>query len=320
MFAANEGDGENKPWYEKGTVYGKIFANVHSSISADSKEKGFEVKRAYFGYKADLNSNFSGNIKLDIGNPSDVQDYAAKKRFAYFKNAYFQYKINNFNVQFGIADSYQFKVQEKFWGYRYIYQSFQDKYGFGSSADIGVFSSYKFNDMISADISFVNGEGYSSPQSDENFKGSLGATIKPIKPLTLRVYVDSYTDQDNTQYTFSSFVGLKLNKVSFGGEYNYQINNDFNENNNLMGFSAYSTFQLFDKLKVFGRYDYLSSNIIDGDEVPWNLSSDGSAIIAGIEYSPLNAINFSLNYQDWIAYASDGTDSHFIYFNVQFAF
>ncbi len=309
-----------KPWYERGKVYGTIYSNAHTSITSDNKEKAFEVTRAYFGYEASVSDNLSANIKIDIGSPDDVQNYAAKKRFAYFKNAYVQYKLNNLKIQFGIADCFQFNMQEKFWGYRYIYMSLQDKHKYGSSADIGIFTYYKFNTWLSGDASLVNGEGYNTIQNDETFKGTLGATLNIIKPLWIRLYFDAFTMNENSQYTLATFIGYRVDKFSLGAEYNYQINTKFIDNQNMTGLSFYTNYQIHKKHKVFARYDYQTSNIVDGDEVPWNLARDGSALITGYEFTPHKSLNLSLNYQDWIASAADGADYRYLYFNLQFNF
>lgn len=158
LFASEEGDEKIKPWYEKGSINGKIFANFHTSGSEFGKSNAFEVKRAYLGYSIDLDKNWSSAIKLDIGNPTDFKsetDLVIGRRFAFFKNVYLQYNYDKLKIQFGIADAFQFKTQEKFWGYRYIESSFQDKNKFGSSADIGFFASYKITDWLQAHYSLI---------------------------------------------------------------------------------------------------------------------------------------------------------------------
>ncbi|MBI9068248.1 MAG: porin [Salinivirgaceae bacterium] len=310
---------KKESWTDKGQVYGTIFANFHSELSNTEGEKGFEVKRAYLGYKIKIDEHFSGNIKLDIGSPDDVSEYSLKKRFAYFKNAYLQYEYQNLKVQFGIANCKQFNVQEKFWGYRYVYKSFQDQNKFGPSADIGLFAGYKVNDILSIDAAYTNGEGYSTTQADNDFKASFGLTTTPIKQVTIRLYYDSFTSSEFKQSTVSSFIGIKHSILSVGGEYSYQINNAFEKDHNIYGFSVFGTVNPIEKIKIFARYDQVYSNIIVND-IPWNLANNGSSIISGVEYSPISKVNLSINYQDWLAYASDGTDKHFIYFNLQYSF
>lgn len=303
-----------------GQFHGKIFTNFHCALNANESDEGFEVKRAYLGYKMAFDEHFSGNIKLDIGSPDDVSEYSLKKRFAYFKNAYLQYKIEQLTLQFGIADCQQFKVQEKFWGYRYIYKSFQDENKFGPSADMGLFAAYKINSLIQVDAAFTNGEGYATTQSDNDFKTSAGITLFPIKHIILRMYADRFTASEYKQTTTAAFVDFKNTFIALGAEYNYQWHNKFNQNHNMYGYSAYSTISPWKKLALFARYDHLFSNKVNNDEIPWNLLNDGSSIVCGIEFSPIKSIQLSVNYQDWLAYAQNGNDVHALYFNLQYAF
>lgn len=334
IFAQGEKEPEEKlSWYQKGSIYGKIYANYHTSGSDLGKQNAFEVNRAYFGYKTTLNKNFAANVKLDIGASEDLG-----RRFAFFKNAYLEYKIQKFKVQFGIADAFQFKVQEKFWGYRYIYKSFQDEYRLGSSADIGVFTSYKFTDWVSADFSINNGDGYGKIQntSTDNLKSTLGVTLTPLdKRLTIRLYGDAMSiSSDSTQSTLVGFVGLKLKSFRIGGEYIYQSNYKLQTDYNQSGISAFATFDITDKLNVFARYDHLTSDEIiesedengdpildpNGDPVYESWNSDGDFIMGGIEYKPIKYVNLALNYRYGIPENDSKSNTSWLYFNVQVSF
>lgn len=330
-FADDTKDKEEvEPWYKKGTIHGKIFANFHTSGSDVGSLNVFEVQRAYFGYKINFDNNWGANLKLDIGNPIDFQlnsgeSLVVSRRFAFFKNAYLQYKYENLKVQFGIADAFQFKVQENFWGYRYISASFQDLNKFGPSADIGVFVSYKFTDWLNADYSLNNGEGYGQIQNDDNLKNTLGVTVNPIKQLTLRVYGDTYSLSDSAQLSLALFAGVKLDNFSLGGEYNHQTNNALREGYDMSGYSFYSTYKLMSKYKVFARYDHLSSTDIEdadtpGTFLPWNEKRDGDFVIGGVEYMPIKNINMSLNYRHKLASSDKYSDIASIYMNLQVKF
>ncbi len=312
-------ESEENPWYEKGRVYGRIFANLHKGL-AETDVKAFEMKRAYLGYQADIDEHWSGDIKLDIGNQNDVQDYAAKKRFAYFKNAYVQYRHQSLRIQFGIADCYQFKLQEGFWGYRYISQSLQDQQSFGSSADLGMFIRYQWNDKLHTDLSVSNGEGYTNIQQDDYFKLACGVTYRPVSFLILRTYVDYNDSDESAQYSIATFLGIETRHFTLGNEYNYQANTDYASNQNRTGLSFYTTLKLPHNIAVFGRFDYLSSNILPNDKIPWNLADDGSGMIIGCEYTWNKHLRTAFTYDDWIAYAQNGTDEHYLFFNVELNF
>jgi len=321
LYAADGNEGEKKvaSWYENGTIYGKVYANFHTSGTEFGKQNAFEVNRAYFGYKYTIDEHFSTNVKLDIGELEDIG-----RRVAFFKNAYLQYKYEKLNMQFGIADAFQFKTQEKFWGYRYIYKSFQDKNKFGSSAELGVFASYKFNDIISADYSINDGEGYGKIQNSttDNLKHTLGVTVKPIEIITFRVYGDVLSFSDSSQYSLVGFVGVDFKPLVFGFEYVMQKNHDLKIDNDYSGFSTFATYKVSDKFKVFARYDYVRSVELADDfgvMSPWN-SGDGDVFIGGVEFAPVKKVQLSLNFQHQMSEFESIGNTSAVYFNLQASF
>ena len=85
----------------------------------------------------------------------------------------------------------QFSYQEKFWGYRYIYKSFQDQYRFGNSADLGISLSYRLARWIEADAIITNGEGFKQLQVNDGLLYGIGTTITPLKGVSMRLYKDN---------------------------------------------------------------------------------------------------------------------------------
>jgi hypothetical protein len=214
----------------------------------------------------------------------------------------------------------QFKVQEKFWGYRYLYKSYMDEHSFGPSADLGTGIQYSPSGLWSADLIISNGEGYKNLQFDNIYKVGTGITLNPLQNLTIRAYYAIHTAREASQMTISGFVGYRAEKWRIGGEYNQQRNYKFNEGHHRYGYSIYSTYIFSDKWELFARYDQLYSNILPEQEVPWNLARDGSAIIAGIQYTPIRYLHVSLNYQDWVEYAENGGSEPFLYLNLEILF
>ena len=106
----------------------------------------------------------------------------------YLINALLCWKTGDFTLNFGLIGLEQFNIQEKFWGYRYILKSFQDKYKFGSSADMGVVGKYKFASWFSADLTFINREGYKKLNKDNKYRYGIGLTFYPVQNLTVRGY------------------------------------------------------------------------------------------------------------------------------------
>ncbi len=303
----------------RGSVYGKIFANYHMGLN-ETDVTAFEIKRAYFGYKASLSKYFNANVKLDIGSPDDLSDYSIIRRYAYFKNAYVNYTRNKLKVYFGLIDLLQFKYQEEYWAHRYIQKSFCDEYKFGSSADLGAQVIYKFTDWFSADFTVMNGEGYTKLQSDNTLKSGMGMTFVPYKNFILRVYGD-LSEKEEIQTTLSTFIGYKLTDKLIGGfEYNWLFNDNYNSDHNRYGYSVYMSYNPFKKFQIFARYDNVESNILTDEYIPWDLSSDGSSVIAGVQYAPIKYVKIALDYQDWYPLAENEANEQYVYLNLLIKF
>ena len=296
----------------------KVFTNFHTSVSEGIDDGGFEIRRAYFGYQYFLTPKYEIAVKLDIGSPNDASEYSLLRRFAYFKNAYIKYTHAKLTTQFGIIDVRQFVAQEKYWAHRYIERSFMDKFRFGPKADLGWNIIYKFHEKISADFGIYNGEGYTKLQADNAFKSGLGISLFPYKGFILRLYGD-YIKKGVVQSTLSGFIGYKYKDKFIGGvEYNYQINFRYHDGQDKYGYSVYASYNFTEKWQLFGRFDQVYSNIPEGEEQPWSLLTDGSAIIGGLQFSPIPQINIALNYQDWVPYAKNMKNEAYIYLNFEF--
>ncbi|MEN8223784.1 MAG: porin [Bacteroidota bacterium] len=290
----------------------KIFANYHSIFSDGDAANAFQITRAYLGYEYSFSKNFSGKIVLDVGDPG----LGRFKLTAFLKNAYLKYNYKKFTVSFGMISTTAFKTQEKFWGYRYLYKSFQDAYRFNSSADLGISLNYRFTDFLSADFSIFNGEGYKLVQLDSTFQAALGVTVKPVDDLILRIYYD-YMEKDAAQQTIALFAGYTIGKFSLGAEYDRQLNHGIIYHKDFDGYSVFATFKVNNKWKVFGRYDKLSSVKTDHEEQVWNLNRDGQIIIAGLEFNPVKGIKLTPNYQGWIPADADAHVLHGAFLNCE---
>lgn len=269
----------------------RVFSNFHSTSSDGNSQSAFEITRAYLGYEHSFSEEFSGTVIFDVADPG-----AGKLQMtAFLKNAFLNYKHENLSVDFGLIATTQFKVQENFWGYRYLGKVFRDEYGFASSADLGASVGFKFTDLLSADLAVTNGEGYKKLQSDNKFKTAVGLTVNPVKELTVRGMADVMDNQN----TFAGFVGYKNSKFSLGAEYNYQTNHAMVDDHDYFGPSVYGTINLSKKSKLFARFDDLKSNTPSGANANWNAAADGQLILAGIEFAPVSGIKLSPNFRTW---------------------
>ncbi|HKJ43362.1 MAG TPA: hypothetical protein VKA27_14790 [Sunxiuqinia sp.] len=309
MCFALTGKSQNDEFKPGGKPFMKIFSNYHTTFSDGASNSAFQLERWYFGYEYQFSENLSAKANLDIGDPG----VGGLKMTAYVKNAYLKYRVENLTVNFGLIGTNQFSLQEHAWGLRYVAKSFQDANKFNASADLGVSASYRFSDFLSADVIIANGEGYKKVQADSTFRYGIGATINPVKKLTARVYYD-FSSKDYTQSSIATFVGYAADNFSIGAEYNKQLNHGFVNGHDISGTSFYATVKASKKLKLFARYDDLTS------ASDWNSSKDGQLYIAGLEYAPVKGIKFSPNFKGWSPADSNKAFSSSIFLNCEIKF
>jgi hypothetical protein len=312
---------QQKDEFGAGNAFALVYANFHYELSNnDEAGTAFEIRRAYLGYRRKISTNFSAEVKLDIGSPGDASAYSLLRRFAYFRTAALNYSTKNFTWRFGLIDLEQYKTQEKFWGYRYIYKSFQDEQRYGHTADLGTGVSFMPIKNLLFDFSLTNGEGANRTQNDNNFKMAGGITYIPFKGLTTRIYTDILR-KDIITSTYSVFAGYNHHdKFRIGAEGAFKENEGFKKNLNRFGYSVYGSYQVSKKTGFFARYDNSLSNTPIPFNSPWNLNDDGSTFLAGIEYLAHEKVKFSLNYQDWFPYANNLNDYEYIFLNLEFSF
>ncbi len=304
-----------KPLMERTVPIATLYSNFHYLLNGSNL--GFDIERAYLGFKTQIDENYSIVMKLDIGSPEDISPTSKIRRYAFFKNAALMFHRGSISIRAGLVDTYQFKVQEKFWSRRYMYRSFQDAYRFTPSADIGVGLQYDHKDWLTADISFMNGEGFTKLQLDNSFKTGIGLTLKPAKSLLFRFYYDFINKDSVLQSTIVSFAGFQTKSFNIGAEFNYRINEKHKEYQDRWGYSIYSLFRFAKKWEVFMRFDYLTSETLSGETQGWNFIFDGSALLGGFQYSPISSLKLALSYRDWVPYPPNLSSSNFLFLNLE---
>ena len=317
MFSAlSQENAEEKKFEPSGKTFGKIFSNFHAGISETNQNAAFEITRAYFGYKYNLSEHFSLKTNIDVGNPKNASSY---EYTAYLKTAALSYSKENFAVDFGLIGLIQFKEQEKIWGHRYIYKSFQDLHKFGHSADLGIIVKYLLLENLQVDLTIRNGEGYKKIQSDNTFRSGIGATYHLGNFIT-RGYFD-VIQTSVIQSTIAGFLAYQYkDKLISGVEYNLQKNANLVDGQDLTGFSIYSSYHINKKYEVFGRYDILSSNKLTDTTDNWNIAKDGQSQIIGLQYKLVKNAKVSVNYQNWIPKDNTQDSEPYIYLNLEYKF
>jgi hypothetical protein len=278
-----------------GNPFALIFTDVNYSFNKEGHSEAFRLSRGYLGYEYYFSKNISSRINIDIANPGAGE----LQMTAFIKNAFVQYKNENFSARFGMFNTDQFSLQESQWGYRYLYMSFQDAYKFGPSADLGAAVQYSPSKIISFDFSVLNGEGFKKFQIDSVFKTTFGFRLNPLKGFVLRGYYDRMK-KDYAQTSMAFMAGYSIKKFKAGLEYNIQKNHGMINGNDFSGISVYASLGLAKKFSIYSRYDYLMSVVRDNATDPWNLSNDGQLFIAGFDYSPVKGVKIAPAYFGYI--------------------
>ena len=299
---------ENEP---KGKAIVQIYTNFHSGFGVVNDDRGFELDRSYLGYEYTFGKGVSVKGVMDIGQSNSVEDY---QHIAYIKNALIKWEIGRFTLTGGMIGTTQFNCQEKFWGYRYIYKSFQDQYKFGSSADLGISASYRIAKWIEADVIIANGEGYKLVQVDNGLLYGVGTTIKPFKGMSIRLYasLNEGTKGEKDIVNYAMFAGYKHKYFSLGVEYNIMRNNRRIEGQNLYGFSMYASGSINRWLDLYARADGLMSS----DD--WNKAKDDVAIIAGAQFKLGKYVKIAPNFRMSIPSADGEENRYYAYISCCF--
>lgn len=288
----------------KGKAIIQVFGNFHTGFGADNDDRGFELDRSYLGYQYDLGKGLTVKGVMDVGQSDDVNDY---HRIAYIKNAQLTWKTGKWTLHGGLISTTQFNYQEKQWGYRYLLKSFQDLYKFGSSADLGLSATCQFTDWLSADAIIVNGEGYKKIQKTDGLAYGLGATVIPLKGLSIRLYAGVNEGREATQtdvWNYAAFVGYRGNGFHIGAEYNLMENYKNVRGQDLSGFSLFGSADLNKTIAAYARYDQLMSK----DD--WNKAKDEQALILGAQFKCGQYVKIAPNFHLTMP-AADGADNRY---------
>jgi len=271
----------------KGEVILRIFSDFHTGFGHANDQRGFSITRCYIGYEHEISDELSIKGIFDAGKSSDVSD---SQRLGYLKNALVKWEHHDLTINGGLIPTIQFKLQEDEWNYRYVMESFQDEYHFGSSADVGISAKYEIADWFSADAIIVNGEGYKKIQIKDGLNYGLGLTLRPLKGLRLRLYaaLNECNEQNKSNtYNYAAFMGYKNKILSLNAEYNYMRNSSFTPGIHKHGFSVYGQGILSRLFRIFARYDKLISDLPDGE----------STILLGAQFRINSYIKIAPNFR-----------------------
>ena len=309
---------KDKPYYG----FAQIFTGFRYGFNSDFKpQAAFEFNQGIIGYYHKLSDNLSGRIMIDVTRTTHITDtidsslgfeyFEGSKYTAYLKMAEIKWDINkNFTFRVGQLLSTQYLTFiDRFWGYRYVEVTFQEKFRLGMPADFGAQLDFKIKDKFVNQFSIVNGEGpFRYQDINGRFKFSNNIQIYPTEKLTLKLYVDYEPAIDTGQRikpksVISGFGGYKTDRYRIGAEYTYVFNYGYINNLDYYGLSVFGSVVINEKFQALARFDHISL------DAPSNFENTDYYIV-GVQYEPVKMFTTSLNFRYY-----SKNDLPFIYAN-----
>lgn len=291
-------------------VFSSIFFSNYVSINENvTPRSAFEMPTALLGYSATLSKKLKATIVFDVtrttsdiqvfdtdGNELDVTYFSGSKYTAFLKMAEIYYSVNeHIDLRIGqLLNTQYLTLQDKFWGFRYVYFTLQEVHRYGSPADFGAQIDLKAGGVILNQISVTNGDGpFKHQDADGVFLFSNNFEVKPLDNLILKLYTDYAPAPMNTgedKYTLSAFAGYKTELFRVGFEFSKLYNVGFTYNRDFYGYSAFGSVALGSRFDLFARYDYFSKSNI------YNVNN-GHFLLGGLQYKPHKNLFCSVNFR-----------------------
>ncbi|MFW5872989.1 MAG: rhodanese-like domain-containing protein [bacterium] len=311
-----------------------------AAYDIENNRYGYRFGRAHLGFQYQFNKAWSAKMIIDRGRPTMIDDIVVRDSAGnmlnvdytsneggyytmWLKFASLRWQVND-KVSFigGALLQNHYITQERFWGLRYVAQTFQDLHWHIPSTDLGFRANYKLNDVFAIDAALTNGEGPRIKQDAfGKVKYAAGLDMTPGDRFSARVYYHNKTtgiDSLSEEQMFSVFAGYKISNVfRVGGEFNYMDNLYNRDGTDSYGFSVYSIYHIAKSTELFVRYDHL---LYDSKNVLPIAMANGNTLIGGLSYSPVKEVNLSVNYQGWMSDGENNRDENNILLNMEYKF
>lgn len=290
------------------TISGKVFVDYTYRRNVDdatgiSRDAGtgtaFDEKRFYVTIDHVFDDVWRARFRTDMPN------LVSGKADVFVKNAYLEAKLApELDLQAGVADLPWFGFADELYGFRYVEQNVVDRVKLGNSADWGLHASGKLG-LLAYAVSVSNGRGYGDPTRTRSpsVEGRLSTTI--ANGLTIGIGATAGklgqnvvgVDTPRTATRANALVAWVGGGVRLGATVFYA--NDFAKDivtgaapeDKARGGSAWAAFEIFPKVTVFGRGDYVQPKV-DG-----NSGLKDVYFNAGVQYQPVKKVDVALVYK-----------------------
>lgn len=293
----------------KSEIKQKLFGNIFTGFYYGFNEnllprQAFEISTALLGYQVEIDNKVKATLIYDVTkttsdilvkdtskNSLDVSYFKGSDYTAFLKQAQIDWAFaKGFELSVGQLLNQQFlTLQDKFWGYRYVAYTFQEKYKFGSPADFGARLTWRKAEKLNFSVGVVNGDGAFYKQDSKGLMlYSVNVEYLPIKKLTLKFYFDISPDEYlPARMAYSGFVGYKTEKWRIGAEYNQLVHPSYLMDKFYSGASIYGGVKILKKIEAIARYDYIEKSAL--------LKDKSHYAILGMQYEPAKNFFISVN-------------------------
>lgn len=293
-------------------VFGQIFTDFRYSFKDSYQpQAAFSFNQGIIGYSHQLTENLRGLILFDVTRTThifEITDTAgAQMNYQYFEGSKYTAFLKMAEIKWDFHPNLSFRIgqllntqyltfQDRFWGYRYIDFTYQEKYRLGMPADFGAQLDFKYKDKLLNQFSIVNGEGpFRHQDANGQFLYSNNIQYYPTNHITLKLYVDYAPSSDtgalmDAKSVISAFAGYKTDKFRVGGEYTYVTNYGYVKGVDYYGYSLYGSAVITEKIQVLARYDHLDMNL------PENIRYLDYYLV-GFQYEPISKFTTSINFR-----------------------
>jgi hypothetical protein len=274
---------------------------------------GFLFGRAHFGLRALWSTEWKAELILDAGKPTVVRP-GSDDSFSVSEGSDLTMALKVANVQWHPSSAFalhagavlqnHYITQERFWGHRYLDQTFQDRYLGIPSTDLGLIGYFGISECWKVDAAVTNGEGFRREQdASSSYKIAFGTDVTVFPDLQTRMYfaVDDRggLDKPLSRALASLFLGWQANQaIRLGSDITY-TDGFFAEGLEIYGGTLFCTAELHEGLTIILRADKVLANDRSGDAASSEL--EGTACAVGIGKSVLRGLRFAVYSRLWFA-------------------
>ena len=274
---------------------GEVFADYLYQFSAlDSDRDGenrFTYRRARLTADADLSDQFSARLRLEA---NDLTGTARGVPTPFVKDVYLKWKDaigKGHNIVMGMQAPPAWQPAEKFWGYRSVSKTLQDRVGVHSSRDMGVHLSGPLLADGKVKYGVMLGNANSVRAENNKYKRIYGSLeFYPSDSFTASVGSNYQLTEGGYAWNLSGFAGFKAAKFRVGAEgFFHPVKfEDISETQDWAGVSGFVVVDVFENNSVMARAAYVK-------RPEEGLLTDSFYAVLGFAFKPHDKVQFIPN-------------------------